>query len=696
MTTLTQRVERSSSGLLTSVLISELLLALSFVRLWGDANSAVFHTNVIDATLSQPIWETALARHIAGFVGALMFLHLAFGVVAWGLARLTRQAWPNSGNSQRVWTIFWLVALTIWVFAANAAWFPWSSLGRPYANAVQISWYGVSLFDVVTIAVSGLVAATLFRIAWVALPTLRAHASRVAVTLAIGAAVTAASLGVPHSPAITQDRPHVILIGLDSLRPDFTGAAEAEQLTPEIDRFLSGATVFPDTLTPLARTFPAWVSILSGKHPHTTGAVINLLTRELIEEGDTLPRLLANAGYRTIYATDEVRFSNVDESYGFEETITPPMGAADFLLGFFSDTPLANLFVNTRGGAWLFPYAHANRAVDVTYEPDTFIERLDEQLEFDEPTFLAVHLTLVHWPYTWASTDPGITAVVQKYRSAVARLDSQFGDLMRVLRDHGALQNAIVVVLSDHGQSLGEPISIAADEHTKRHIRFRERSFGHGTSVFADSQYRVLLAMQSFRAPELRTRAGARLEVPASLEDIAPTLSAALGVVPERPFDGISWLPQLEGTPIGEHARRIRFLETELVPASLDTSSGFILSQSVVEGAMHYYRIDPENDRVQVRAEALEELLKSRQYAATRGAALLAAVPSDAQGAQHLVYLEGDAMPRWFDAAPTAAAGTPYELWSALRERFAPVRERSVVPPQDGADRASAGSQPDP
>jgi hypothetical protein len=243
------------------------------------------------------------------------------------------------------------------------------------------------------------------------------------------------------------------------------------------------------------------------------------------------------------------------------------------------------------------------------------------------------------------------------------------------------------VILSDHGESLGEPISIANDEHAIRHIPFRERSFGHGTNVFSDGQYRVLLAMRSFGARELPTPAGARLEVPASLEDIAPTLSAALGLVPERPFDGVSWLPQLEGAPIGGHERRIRFLETELVPPGMETGSGLMLSESMVQGAARFYRIDPETDRVLVRPEALEELLASRQYAATRGTAMLAAVPSDDKREQHLVYLERpDAAPAWLTRAPAASTDVGHELWAALRARFAAVRERPVVPPLGKVD----------
>src|SRR5690606_14653680 len=114
--------------------------------------------------------------------------------------------------------------------------------------------------------------------------------------------------------------------------------AEGRRRLPHLNEFFDASTEFTDTLTPLARTFPSWVSVISGKHPRTTGAIANLLPRELIHEGETLPKLLQASGYRTFYATDEVRFSNLDETFGFQAIVTPPMGAADFLLGFFGDS----------------------------------------------------------------------------------------------------------------------------------------------------------------------------------------------------------------------------------------------------------------------------------------------------------------------------------------------------------------------
>ncbi len=78
MTTLPR--ERRTAGLFLAIFSSELLLVLSFLRLLGDTNSAVFHTIVMDSVLSQSIWGTALARNIAAFVGALLFIHLLLGV----------------------------------------------------------------------------------------------------------------------------------------------------------------------------------------------------------------------------------------------------------------------------------------------------------------------------------------------------------------------------------------------------------------------------------------------------------------------------------------------------------------------------------------------------------------------------------------------------------------------------------------
>ena len=97
------------------------------------------------------------------------------------------------------------------------------------------------------------------------------------------------------------------------------------------------------------------------------------MPRTLVHEGDTLADALKANGYRAIYATDEVRFANFDASYGFDETITPPIGASDFVIGAIGDQPLVNLVAGSPLGAVVFPQIYANRADATTYEPRQFL-----------------------------------------------------------------------------------------------------------------------------------------------------------------------------------------------------------------------------------------------------------------------------------------------------------------------------------
>ena len=120
-------------------------------------------------------------------------------------------------------------------------------------------------------------------------------------------------------------------------------------MTPHLKEFMKGGVQFSNAITPLARTFPSMTTILTGRHPHNTGAVMNLLPRDMIKEGDTLGRIFKRAGYQTAYVTDEVRFSNIDETYGFDQMVSPPIGASEFIIP-GGRSPLSNAIVNTTLG----------------------------------------------------------------------------------------------------------------------------------------------------------------------------------------------------------------------------------------------------------------------------------------------------------------------------------------------------------
>ena len=139
------------------------------------------------------------------------------------------------------------------------------------------------------------------------------------------------------------------------MRLDYLRRYGGQGLTPNLDRFLSGADLVRDTTTPAARTFSSWVAILTGRSPPVTGARFNLADRTIVSANPTIADVLRGRGYHTVYSTDEVRFANIDETYGFDQVITPPIGASDFLIGTFNELPLASVVINTRVGQVLFP-----------------------------------------------------------------------------------------------------------------------------------------------------------------------------------------------------------------------------------------------------------------------------------------------------------------------------------------------------
>jgi hypothetical protein len=308
---------------------------------------------------------------------------------------------------------------------------------------------------------------------------------------------------------------------------------------------------------------------------------------------------------------------------------------------------------------------------------------------------LAVHFTLVHWPYTWASSrerQDGKLAVDMrnKYNDALAQLDRQFGDFMSLLEKRGALANAVVVVLSDHGESLGEEAAVA-DYDAKPNDASAREVYGHGTNLFAPNQYRVVLAVRSYGSTPVPTTAGGAIAVPATLEDLAPTLADAFALEPEQPFDGLSLLPALRGTALPSAAQRVRFMETEFNPPGFE-QPGKILATSAIMGGAKYYRVDPRTDRVLVREQYLDDILARRQYGASRAGQSLVSVPSKDGRSQHLVLVPAGGAPAAWLPEPPEADGNPaaFELWTALASRFESVRARPVTEPPPAASLSHA------
>ncbi len=617
---------------------------------------------------------TALGANLLSFAVAQLILHVTMGLVCLGAAHVCTFAWQRAGMGRRVWSLLWFIVLTVWLLLANAAWYPTSSMGQSYAPVALLDWNGVRLLDLTAVLCGVVAVATLGR------ALLRCGARRVgkaaafAVLSVLMAGMVVSSVSLSTAASSASHRPNVILLGMDSLRVDALGKGN----TPFIDEFLRQSVVFEDALTPIARTFPAWVSIITGRHPHSTGATTNLMPRHLIAAEQTLPTMLRRAGYASFYSIDDARFSNLDGSFGFDQVLTPPMGATDFVLGFLSDTPLSNIVTNTFVGRLLFPHSHANRASVLTYEPSTFIDRIDAELPAQRPMLVITHLTLAHMPYTWGDKLPlprasdGTVSLAALYEHAVAGLDRQFAAYFAMLEAKGLLEDAIVVVLSDHGESLGEPcpvvqqVQVWSPAAAPGDCHF----FGHGSSVLARDQYRVLLAARTFgSAASLASLLPQRVSLPTSLEDITPTLIDLLDLPLHQQYDGRSLAPILRGAPLAtaSFSERIRFVETEFNPRDFNHAAP---SHDAVRRASSHYQVDAITDRVTLREREMPAIDPDRQRGAWRGGRLLVADP-DEMGTFRLIYSTGSTSLRPIvDAASLDSEPHARELWAALQGRF--------------------------
>jgi hypothetical protein len=425
--------------------------------------------------------------------------------------------------------------------------------------------------------------------------------------------------GLPTGRAelAARQHPDIILVGFDSLRPDVTGPT----YTPHLDRYLQQAVRYPHAITPLARTYPAWMSILTGVDPIRHGARFNLIPDRFLNLGyRTLPDYLQTMGYHSLLAMDERRFANFSTRHGFDTIVGPAAGAGDFLLSANSDTPLLNFIRQIPAAAHLFPYLYNNRAAYDAYRGQVYVDTVTAEitrLPARTPLFAAIHFCMGHWPYAFvprsalqeerfARFDPAHYGDEHylNYLKAVSEADEQFGRLIEALKKSGRLENSLVFFLSDHGESFAtDALNLVGTESGSP--RWQLSINGHGTHASVPAQYRVLLAMQAYQGGRA-TLSASQLPVAGTvgLVDILPTVLDYLKLPPESALDGQSLL-QAGAT------ERDFFVESGFsVPAILTVNPS---ARDALQQGIGYYRVRPSGE-IELKEERIQELIERKEY----------------------------------------------------------------------------------
>ena len=403
-------------------------------------------------------------------------------------------------------------------------------------------------------------------------------------------------LQYPYSSqhSIHKGKPNIIFIGIDSLRLELI-----DEHMPFLNDQLKQATVFDNAYTPFARTYPSWVSIITGRHPVNHKARFNLQPESMLDSNNQyLPLKLKTLGYQSIYASDERRFSNLGKAQGFDKIIGPRTGAADFILGNFADFPLLNMLSILPISKWLLPEIYANRAAAHLYQPSQFSELLTHELSklADEPLFLSAHFCLAHWPYTFVGhTNTDTYQDKPAYPANLKAIDEQIRQLYQYLSQKGILENSRIVFLSDHGESWGE-IGTGLYSSNKEELTILDH--GHGMNILSPSSHKVLLALKGFDTP---TGKSERLT---SLLDISPTISDALELSNKNSnYDGQSLL-----TPPQK-------------PVEISFESGIVLAEAntnnpdpdkIAKAGLHRFQV-LKNGLLRLKEASINDMLQKKQ-----------------------------------------------------------------------------------
>lgn len=370
------------------------------------------------------------------------------------------------------------------------------------------------------------------------------------------------------------------------------------------------------------------MSILSGLYPKSHGARFNLAPPELIDKDIPLIRELNEEGYKTTYAIDERRFNQIDEAYGFDEIVGPKVGAADAIISSMADFPLINLLSNTPMASTLFPYLYMNRGYGKGYSPIHFNQEVLASLSTKRPNFLAVHFCQLHWPFTSKDFIDVNKAHWEgnynhfMYQALLSKVDEQVNALLTDLNEGGFLDNAIVYLISDHGEGFMLKRDVISSQSTQEGTTLSPNSWGHGTNVMSQEQTNVLMAYRRFNS-SIDNQTPQQIKGTFSLVDIAPSLFNELNLAlqaTDKPFDGTVLTKSMPSI-----TERTVFVESSVPFRSINAS--FIDENKVMSETASNYEVR-ENGRAVLIPTAYKEMVAKKQRSVYYKQWQLAFIPS--------------------------------------------------------------------
>jgi choline-sulfatase len=348
------------------------------------------------------------------------------------------------------------------------------------------------------------------------------------------AGVAVAALGLPPQAAaqVTAQQTPVILISIDTLRADHLSAYGYRPIhTPNIDSFALPAggqaggqagdqagdqavnraaghgTLFANAESQIPLTLPSHLSLFTSTYPFANQIEENA---ERVPDGVvTLASVLRSRGYHTAGFVGCVFLERqIGIGQGFDVYDSP-----------FNFPVLSPLSGSMLAGTRLNQYTVRDRrdGALVTAAASRWLAA-----HRGEPVFVFVHLFDMHKPYHVPASFRAKQPLLG-YDAELEYVDHLMGSFQQALKDQGWWDRSLVVLLADHGESLGE-----------------HGEDSHGTFIYQSTLQVPLMIHWPAGAPDQPGSVG----LPVALIDVAPTVLDFLHVPPPPSFAGRSLMDQ--------------------------------------------------------------------------------------------------------------------------------------------------------
>jgi arylsulfatase A-like enzyme len=402
-------------------------------------------------------------------------------------------------------------------------------------------------------------------------------------------------------PVPTGATPNVLLLVMDTQRADHLSSYGYDRkTTPRIDGIAQEGALYTQAYAASSWTLPSHATLFTGAFPwdHRSGVIrrpyldrsLPTVAEILREQGFATGGFVANpywcgrqTGLHRGFIRYEDFYHNVEDAVTrttlgrrFWYSVMPKLGRSD-VPGRKSAEEVNARFLSWQSGLDGRPFFAFLNYFDVhapLIPPAPYAGRFSGDSSVAREREIDIGALTGDMP---ALSEQRLRRTIDRYDESLAYLDASIGALVDSLRSRGVLDNTLLIITSDHGESFGE----------------------HGMVFHGHSMYRDQIAVPLIVRYPSGVPGRLRVTTPVGAEQVPVTIMDFVGVSGSRLAGPRRALPLADGglvdaVVMGGTARR------SLVPANWPTSRGWVTSVVTPglhfilneDGATHLFRVD--------------------------------------------------------------------------------------------------------